>query len=59
MILREPCILFERYLYEIALPNLHLEFHTRNVMPTSWKLFDVIKFQEEVKVAQNSAVELL
>ena len=42
-------------------PNLHLEFYTRNVpdeMPTSWKLFDVTKFEEEVKVAQNTVEEL-
>ena len=38
---------------------MHLEFHTRNVpeeMRTSWKLFDVTKFQEEIKAAQKPAV---
>ena len=41
-------------------PNLHLEFNTRNVpheMPSSWKVPDVTKFQEDVKVAQNTIVE--
>ena len=39
--------------------NLPLEFYTRNVpdeMRTSWKLFDVTKFQEEIKVVQKTAV---
>ena len=38
--------------------NVPLEFNTRNVpdeMRTSWKLFDVIKFQEEIKIALTIA----
>ena len=42
-----------------AAENLPLEFNTRNVpdeMRTSWKLFDVMKFQEEIKITQKTAV---
>ena len=41
--------------------QLHEELHPRNVpdeVPTSRNLFDETKFQEEVKVAQNTVVEL-
>ena len=39
--------------------NLHLEFYNKSVpseIRTSWKLFDVTKFHEEIEVAEKTVV---
>ena len=52
------CMHKERVISVKKPQNLHLEFYKRNVpceMRTPWKVFDVMRFQVEIKVAQQTA----